>query len=71
MTQASTVNVYRLMLNNKYGWIASAYPDDQFDKAINRQISKAERQTQPLTEIQQALLTHGDEPGVTHQLIDR
>lgn len=69
MTQASTVNVYRLMLNNKYGWIASAYPDDQFDKAINRQISKAERQTQPLTEIQQALLTHGDEPGVTHQLI--
>ncbi|WP_278589696.1 DarT ssDNA thymidine ADP-ribosyltransferase family protein [Limosilactobacillus pontis] len=69
MTQASTINVYRLALNNRYGWVASVYPDAQFDRVIHNQLGKAKWQSQSLTAFQQALLACDPDQGVRHQLI--
>lgn len=76
MTQSSVVHIYRIAINNKYGWFASAFGADQFDQVLKRQLAVAQRYRDSadsqLTELQQALLklaATGDYRGVTYQLL--
>lgn len=60
MAQAKVENVYRIEINNKYGWFVSTYGADQFDQVLKRQLVLAKRYRdsedfQP-TEIQRVLL---------------
>lgn len=70
MAQASTVNVYRVEMDNKYGWFASTFPIDHFDRVITNQLAIVKRRGDQLTEIQQELSKHADDySGVHPQLI--
>lgn len=43
MAQASTVYVYRVEMNNKYGWFASTFPIDHFERVITNQLAIVKR----------------------------
>lgn len=60
MAQSKTEKIYRVEIDNKYGWFVSTYGADQFDQVLKRQLILAKRNRdsedfQP-TEIQQTLL---------------